>query len=261
MVDLWQEQEHAVVTARAASSPRRIEVEAVVVLLTAILVVLLIRYVGISGRADWLPDTLDALGLDALADRLRAAWTTSEYAGFNRHVYWAVFRMLAYTVPALLVIRAVLHRPISSFGMRREASWAHLKPYLAMYALMLPLVVLASRNGEFQDQYPLYDPAPGEALWPRLLIWEALYLGQFIALEMFFRGFVLHGLARRFGLMAIGVMVLPYVAIHLTKPWPEAVGSIVAGTVLGYFSLRTGVMWWGAALHFAVALTIDLLVI
>ena len=61
--------------------------------------------------------------------------------------------------------------------------------------------------------------------------------------------------------MAVPIMVVPYVAIHLTKPFAEAVGSIVAGTVLGALSLRTGSIWFGAFLHFAVALTIDLLVL
>lgn len=261
MIDLWQEQQLATRDERARVSPIRLELETVAVLLTTVAVVLLIRYLGIGSRAGWVPDGLDLVGFDGAAADLDEAWTTSASADFNRHVYWASFRVVAYVVPAWLVAHFVLGRSLRSLGLRWDGSWPHVRVYLAMYLLMLPLVLLASTSGEFQDQYPLYDQGPGEALWPRLLVWEALYFAQFVGLEIFFRGFVLHGLARRFGILAIMMMVVPYVAIHFTKPWPEAVGSIVAGTVLGFFSLRTGAMWWGAALHFGVALTIDLLVL
>lgn len=259
VVDLWQEQERARHRVRHTDGPLHVDLRASVVLLTAVAVILAIRYAGLSSQSGWVVDLLDAVGLDALAARLDAAWTTSPDRAFNLRVYWAVFRIVAYTLPVILIGRWVLGRRVRDLGGATDWRWAHARPYVVMYLLMLPLVLAASTLGEFQEQYPLYDP--GGDLWPRFVIWEALYLGQFLALELFFRGFLVHGLAPRFGLMAVPVMVVPYVAIHLTKPLPEAIGSIVAGLVLGFFSLRTGVVWWGALLHFGVALTIDLAVL
>ena len=101
-------------------------------------------------------------------------------------------------------------------------------------------------------------PVRSEAL-QTLLLWELLYIAQFVTLEMFFRGFMLHGLRRSFGANAIFVMMVPYFMIHFNKPMPEAVGAIGAGLILGTLAMRTRSIWGGAAIHVAVAVTMDLL--
>jgi membrane protease YdiL (CAAX protease family) len=45
--------------------------------------------------------------------------------------------------------------------------------------------------------------------------------------------------------------------IHYHKPVLETFGAIAAGVILGYMSLRTRSIWLGAALHIAVAWTMD----
>ena len=91
------------------------------------------------------------------------------------------------------------------------------------------------------------------AFGPRFYIWQLVYAGQFFALEFFFRGVLLHGLAARIGPVAVFIALIPYVMIHLTKPLAETLGSILAGLVLGFLSLRTRSVYLGAALHFGVA--------
>ena len=56
-------------------------------------------------------------------------------------------------------------------------------------------------------------------------------------------------------------MVIPYVMIHFGKPYPETFAAIVAGVLLGWMALRSRSFLWGAALHWAVAITMDTLVI
>jgi membrane protease YdiL (CAAX protease family) len=130
--------------------------------------------------------------------------------------------------------------------------------YGAMYVAILPLVLLASRTESFLHTYPFYRLAEGEPLWPRFWLWQAIYAVQFVSLEFFFRGYMLHGCRRRFGAYSIFVMTVPYCMIHYGKPLPETLGAIVAGIVLGFMSLKTRSIWMGAALHIAVALTMDL---
>ena len=38
---------------------------------------------------------------------------------------------------------------------------------------------------------------------------------------------------------------------------PEALVAIVGGIVLGTLSLKTRSIWWGASLHIAIAITMD----
>ena len=61
-----------------------------------------------------------------------------------------------------------------------------------------------------------------------------------------------------FGLSVL-VMLAPYCMIHYYKPMPEALGSIGAGLLLGLLSWRTGTIVYGWFLHYAVALSMDLL--
>ena len=80
---------------------------------------------------------------------------------------------------------------------------------------------------------------------------------MFFALEFFFRGFMVHGLKYRMGIGAVVAMVIPYCMIHFSKPLPEALAAIVAGTVLGVLALRTRTIWGGVAIHCAVAVSMD----
>jgi membrane protease YdiL (CAAX protease family) len=90
-----------------------------------------------------------------------------------------------------------------------------------------------------------------------LLRWEVVYAVQFVALEFFFRGFLVHGLKHRFGVYSVLVMTVPYCMIHFGKPMPEATASIIAGVALGLVSLATRSIWLGAALHISVAWGMD----
>lgn len=56
-----------------------------------------------------------------------------------------------------------------------------------------------------------------------------------------------------------GGVGLPYNMIHFGKPMAEALAAIGGGAVLGTLSLRTGSIWWGAALHLGIAGAMDVL--
>jgi membrane protease YdiL (CAAX protease family) len=123
---------------------------------------------------------------------------------------------------------------------------------------MVPLVLVFSTVAEFQRIYPFYRGwTPEDDGWGRLLAWEASYALQFVALEFFFRGFLVHGLKHRFGVYSVFVMTLPYCMIHFGKPLPECLASIIAGVFLGFMSLKTRSVWLGAALHVSVAWGMD----
>ena len=96
--------------------------------------------------------------------------------------------------------------------------------YLAMAAVMLPCVLAVSHSERFLSTYPFYRLAPDEPLGWRFFAWELLYAAQFIGLEFFFRGFMVHGTKHRFGVEAIFVMTVPYCMIHFGKPLLETSG-------------------------------------
>jgi hypothetical protein len=64
---------------------------------------------------------------------------------------------------------------------------------------------------------------------------------------------------RIFGVGAIFSMVVPYCMIHYGKPYLEACGAIVAGTVLGSLSMKTRSIYAGFLVHITVAILMDFL--
>ena len=72
--------------------------------------------------------------------------------------------------------------------------------------------------------------------------------------EFILRGFLLFGLAKRFGNSAIVIQTVPFVLLHLGKPEIETLGTIVSGLVLGYIALRSKSFWPAWITHFLVGL-------
>ena len=69
---------------------------------------------------------------------------------------------------------------------------------------------------------------------------------------------MLHGIKKRFGFYSIWIMMIPYMMIHFQKPMPETIGAIFAGIILGTLSLKSRSIWLGVAIHYSVAITMDL---
>ena len=165
---------------------------------------------------------------------------------------------LLYIAIPVIQILFFFRQPLSDYGFKVRGFANLWGLYLAMLAVMIPIVVTVSMTKSFQGTYRFYRNALIEPLWPRFWIWETAYFLQFIGLEFFFRGYLLHGIKRRFGAYAIFVMMVPYCMIHFGKPMPETFSAIAAGIILGFMSLKTRSIWMGAALHISVALTMDL---
>ncbi len=205
----------------------------------------------------WLTSLLQGVGADELAADAEEALLRSDNLRFNQLAMWAAVQISGYVILPLLLVKLVLRERLSTYGVTvprlRDGS-----VYAVAFIAFAPIVILASFTLPFQDRYPFYDLFGGESIWPYLTAWWLLYALQFAALEWFFRGFMVHGLKSVVGYLAVPMMVVPYFLIHLQKPALEAAGAIVAGMALGTLVLKTRTIWWGAALHVAVAMTMDI---
>jgi len=171
--------------------------------------------------------------------------------------YWVLAQSIAYILGPVLIIKLVLRERLRDYGLKLRGMLSGWYIYVAMYLLLLPLVMIVSTTSSFQHSYPFYRLAADEPLWPRFIIWQCMYAFQFFALEFFFRGYMVHGSKQRLGAQAVVAMTIPYCMIHFGKPLPETLGAIVAGVLLGFMSLKTRSIWLGAALHVAVAWSMD----
>lgn len=214
-------------------------------LLLAAVVLTGIYYFSDAGSLRWLCERTPAL----------EALPTSRFWHLYALSWWSGIYLLGYLAVPLAVLRFAFDVPLAEHGLGLGDTRQKLAVYLGLLALVLPVVIAASFRPDFSSYYPFYLDA-GRSLFD-LLAWEGLYVAQFVAVEYFYRGFLLAACRPRMGSLSIFVSVVPYCMVHFGKPLGEALGAIVAGVVLGTLALRTRSLWGGVGVHAGVAVTMD----
>jgi membrane protease YdiL (CAAX protease family) len=172
--------------------------------------------------------------------------------------YWSLCSFFFYFFVPLLFIRYLWKESLLEYGLSFKGIITGMKYYIVFLLFMLPLVWMVSYTDQFQQSYPFYKLQYPNATLNHFIIWQCFYFLQFLGLEFFFRGFMIHSLKNRFGFYAIFIMMIPYCMIHFGKPWPETIGAIFAGIILGAMSLKSNSIWLGVLLHYSVAITMDI---
>lgn len=203
-------------------------------------------------------------GTDALY--LAALWATPAVLLYvsQRHpfgselgnlMWWAMSSIGIYVLVPVVYARTA-GQSVRDYGLsaRFVRSEATLVVLIAPVALVI--VWLASADQRFIDTYPFY----GGDGWS-LLLFEAAYGATFVALEFFFRGFLVFAGQPVLGVHAVPVMAFAYCLLHLGKPMPEAVSSLLGGLILGYLALRLRSILAGVVAHLTIAWGMDAFVL
>ena len=174
------------------------------------------------------------------------------------HPYYYWFLSTALTLFLIPVIVAIFgtKQPLTDYGIRfgkQKLGWS---ATLAAWVLMIPVVILSVKvYPPFLKKYPLCKVVANS--WMAFLPYQLAYGVYMFSWEFFFRGFMLFGLEKRFGNYSILIQTIPFAVMHFSKPLPEALGSIIAGVLLGVLALETRSFVYGAAIHWLVAMTMD----
>lgn len=172
------------------------------------------------------------------------------------HAWWGFIHIIGYFLLPVLFIKFYLKERIVDHGLQLGTVVSHFKWYVLLALPILCFVVIVSFREDFSTHYPFYSKA--NRSWVDFLLWEAIYISQFIVLEFFFRGFILNSLKPAFGSMSIYVMCLPYLMIHFPKPWLEATGAVFFGLFLGALAMHSRSIWGGVGVHLSIALGMDI---
>jgi membrane protease YdiL (CAAX protease family) len=111
-------------------------------------------------------------------------------------------------------------------------------------AAMALILYGAGKMPEFRSYYHRYAID-----WSELLVDAALFM---FAWEFLFRGYMLFGLEKSIGKSAIFVQAIPFVLLHLGKPFLETLLCIPGGFILGYVAYRTRSFLPCFIIHFGV---------
>ncbi|NIM46668.1 MAG: CPBP family intramembrane metalloprotease [Candidatus Aenigmarchaeota archaeon] len=101
---------------------------------------------------------------------------------------------------------------------------------LLLLILSLPLSFFAANLSDFRAYY-LTRPLTPIGIFDR-------FFGMFVG-ELFFRGFLLFGLSKRFGKWSIVLQDIPYTLAHIGKPFLEIPYSAIGGIVFGTINYRS----------------------
>ena len=227
--------------ARLAKARRHVNVQAAVVLCVAALAVIVHTKFG-SRR--FFRDVVD---IQFSSLDVRDLWSWGWWFGFQG--------ITGFVLPALLLI-VVFRRKIAEIGLGL-GDW---KLALTLGGTYIPLVIIGtwvlSDQASFQASYPHLDIAATS--WRFFVIYELLFIFYWIGWEYLWRGFVLFGTAPAFGLNAIFVQAMPFAILHMNKPLPEALLSVVGGVALGALVWRCRSFWIAVPIHAVQMLCLDL---
>src|SRR4051812_10842482 len=171
-------------------------------------------------------------------------------------LWWAATRIGGYLLPFAIWKLMFRRDSLLDFGLRPTGFREHAWIYALCVAVMIPLMLIVKRQPDFGSYYPMYKLA-GRS-WFDFVLWETIYIAQFLGLEMFFRGWWIRA-TRVFGIGATWSMVVPYCMIHYGKPYLEACAACVAGVILGSLSMKTRSIYSGFLVHGTVAILMDIL--
>jgi membrane protease YdiL (CAAX protease family) len=114
----------------------------------------------------------------------------------------------------------------------------------ACLAAMALILYGTGKIPEFRSYYHMHAID-----WSKLLLDAALYM---FAWEFLFRGYMLFGLEKSIGKSAIFVQTIPFVLLHIGKPFLETLACIPGGFVLGYVAYRTRSFLPCFIIHFGI---------
>ncbi len=183
------------------------------------------------------------------------SYQRSQYRELLGYVWWGGWHLLTFIIIPMLTIRYVLKQSVRDYGWQWGEVHKHWLGYCLLATPIVFFAIMASFRDDFANHYPFYNLA--HKSWLDLLLWECIYITQFIAVEFFFRGFIVNGLRPQFGSLSVAVMCLPYLMLHFPKLWLESTGAILFGFFLGILALKSRSIWGGVAVHVMIALAMD----
>ncbi len=187
---------------------------------------------------------------------LAAYFDNLPLAGSHPYYYWFLSTALTLFLFPIIVAMFGTKQSLTDYGIRLGKQKLGWYTTLAAWVLMVPVVILAVKvYPSFLRKYPLCKVV--DSSWLAFGLYQLAYGVYMFSWEFFFRGFMLFGLEKRFGNYSILIQTIPFAVMHFSKPLPEALGSIIAGVLLGVLALETRSFIYGAAIHWLVAMTMD----
>lgn len=154
--------------------------------------------------------------------------------------------ILFFIIP-LLIIEFLFGEKIKFYGLQLGNTKVGLFFFIISILVITPILILLSTIFKVNDFSPMKDmPTLSYNLFNIYILLLLLFL---FAWEFIWRGFMLFGLEKKFGIHSIFIQMIPFVILHNGKPIIETFSSIFGALFLGYLAIRTRSFLYGFLIH------------
>jgi uncharacterized protein len=212
---------------------------------------------GARKRPAWLTGTfvLGGLVLDTRATIVVVSSTLLVVLGYYRETLPAIpgtpvdggmlAAVLYYLLIPLFIIGVVFGEPASDYGFQAGDWRRGLKATAVVILLAVPILYGAAHTQAMTNYYASavrQDP-------PEIIARAAIEL---FGWEFLFRGFLLFGLLRVLGPIAVVIQAVPFALAHLGKPEIETLSTIFGGTLFGWIAWRSRSFLYAFLVHWFI---------
>ena len=188
---------------------------------------------------------------------LRFHWPVIPTADLLKGLAALIVQWTSYgLIPAAGLFLLLGIRP-TALGLRPGQTRASVGYLCLAYGISLLAIIPASFLPVFKEYYPRYSLASRS--WLDFGGSELISGFGLLAVEFFFRGVILQLLVREFGRWAPLLATVPYCLLHLGKPGPELAAAFAYSLILDTLAVRTGSLLGGWSIHWAMAISVDVL--
>ena len=152
-------------------------------------------------------------------------------------------RTLLYFVVPMFIILLIFRQKPNEFGFTLGDWKAGITLTVVGIVLVAPLLWMISRGDTRMHDY--YKAMISGLPWNTLL--------DLFGWEFFFRGWLIFGFARKFGVEAIWLQAVPFALAHIGKPEIETLSTIFGGFAFGWLAWRTKSFIYPLLLHWFVS--------
>jgi len=171
-------------------------------------------------------------------------------------IYWFLADGGIMFLLPVISIKFFLKGKLSDYGFKLGDVKFGVITVLIFFAVMLPILWIASASESFASAYPQGGSSLKENM-SLFFFYEFCILIYMLGWEFLWRGYMLFGLKEKFGYYSIFIQMIPFFILHKGKPEIELFAAIFAGIILGIQALRSGSFIYSWILHFMVMFSID----
>ncbi|MDR3492926.1 MAG: CPBP family intramembrane metalloprotease [Gammaproteobacteria bacterium] len=172
-------------------------------------------------------------------------------------IFLVGFTFLIFFILPAIAGKYILQEKLKNLGLAfPEKKLKALLLTLAALLILIPLIVLLTKQPEFQSYYSLKQPKLIEFAFINIALFPFYYFSE----EFFFRGFLFLGLWNKIRWHSFWVTDLIFAYAHLGKPGFEILLSMFASVVFNILTLNTKSIYPAMITHWTMGTTMLFLV-